>query len=272
MTKNSILTAAFFVLLATIMQSCNFLPTSINDTWHVSKMQLAANDTESESVYTDAFLSFYGDDAAVFFNKNKHDSEMRPIYRTGKWKKDGDELKLKLQRTMIDVAFRIVELSEGWLVLEIVDGPKETIGTQLKCQRSDLYKNNTFDLLHPENNLWRAKPEHKENTVEIQKRVASHLKFLVDYFYMVDKKSQSYFEPAALQTPFRFYSNGIALASEFETDNMWLSNFYDEDDALKGARILNQAISSMNEYPADEKSFVKSYYNALVMMLEYVEK
>ncbi|HEV8513632.1 MAG TPA: hypothetical protein VGQ59_10155 [Cyclobacteriaceae bacterium] len=268
--KNSLILLISLILFSITLNSCH--TKSINDTWHVTKLKLGSNDHESEAIYSDAFLSFYENEFASFFNKNEHNKGMSPLYRTGQWKKTGETLSLTLHGTMIDVKFLIVELTEKWLVLEIKEGPKGTIGTQLKCQRSELYRNSTFDLLSQENNRWRIKPAHKENASEIQHRVAGHVRFLVNYFDMVDKKTQTYFEPAALQTPFRFFSNGIGLATDFEIDNAWVSNFYDEEDASAGAKILAQGLKSMDEYPGDGKNYVKGYYNALQMILEHIEK
>jgi hypothetical protein len=122
------------------------------------------------------------------------------------------------------------------------------------------------------NNSWRLRPAHKENPDEIKSRVLQHVNFLIGYFDMVNESKQPYFETAVLHTPFRFYSNGMGLADGFETDDVWLGNFYEEADAAQGAKLLKQALSSIDVYPADERSFTKSYYNALKLIREHVEK
>src|SRR5690606_25198470 len=102
------------------------------------------------------------------------------------------------------------------LVIQIANGRNELIGTKLKCVRTDLYKEGEFDLLKPEFNRWRIAPDKKENADEIKARVVNHVDFLLGYFKMLEEKSQNYFEPSVLHTPFNFYSNGIGLGEYFE--------------------------------------------------------
>src|SRR5690606_22616201 len=158
------------------------------------------------------------------------------------------------------------------LVIQIANGRNELIGTKLKCVRTDLYKEGEFDLLKPEFNRWRIAPDKKENADEIKARVVNHVDFLLGYFKMLEEKSQNYFEPSVLHTPFNFYSNGIGLGEYFESDNRWLSNFYDQQDAVAGANLLRQGIRSIDKYPADEGSYGKGYYNALMLIKDYIEK
>jgi hypothetical protein len=138
--------------------------------------------------------------------------------------------------------------------------------------RSDLYRSESFDLLRPGNNAWRVKPSGKENKIQIQKRVGQHVDFLLGYFTMIEEKSQDYFDTSVLQTPFEFYSNGMALPSNFDVDDVWASNFYDEEDAAEGARLLTRGLTSIEVYPSDSKSYSKGYYNALKLVKEFVEK
>lgn len=251
--------------------SCNLLFSPFKQTWHITKIDLAAQDEESESIYLNAFLSFYDDGALSFFNKHEG-SQSKPLYRMGQWEKNGDALNISLKRTMINTTFKIIELSKEWLVLEIKDGPQETIGTVLKCQPSELYKSSSYDLLNPENNSWRTPPDHKENHDAIKTRVLAHVNFLIAYFHMIDDKNQQYFEPHILQTPFEFYSNGMALGEKFELDDVWLSDFYDEEDAAAGGELLSQGFTSIEEYPSDENSHTKGYTNVLILVKEYIEK
>lgn len=267
-----LLTACLLVVVSGLT-SCDMFFSSFETTWHVTKIEPADNDEESESIYTDAFLSFYEHGVASFFNKNEHDKSLgQPVYRIGEWIKEGGEVKLTLKHTTINVTFAIVEQSNKWLVLEIKEGPKESIGTVLKCQPSELYRNRSFDLLAPSNNTWRVRPQQKESRAQIQARVAAHVDFLIGYFDMVQKKSQSYFEVSILQTPFQFYSNGIGLKNQFEADNAWQPNFYDEADAAVGAKMLIQGLASIDVYPADDVSFTKGYYNAMLLISEHIKK
>lgn len=262
-----------FILLAIAMSSCSLFGPSLKQTWHVTKIDAATGDEETESIFTNAFISFYDDDVASFFNNNEHDQSLgAALYRDGRFKRDGDELTFSLRKTTIDFTFTVLELSEKWLILEIIKGPKESIGTQLKCQPSDLYQAKSFDLLDPKNNAWRVKSDRKESKVEIKQRVATHLNYMINYFKMVDDKKLGYFETGILQTPFGFYSNGIALPNDFENDNKWLPCFYNEEDAATGAKMLSQGLGSIEEYPADGKSYTRGYYNALLLVKEHVEK
>jgi hypothetical protein len=269
MTKHTLV----FIAVALLAGACNLFSPPLEATWHVTKIEAVAHDKDTESIFTDAYLSFYDEGVASFFNKNEHDRSLgQPWYRTGQWEKEGDALKVSLKKTMIDITFKIIELSDKWLVLEITDGPKETLGTLLKCQPSDLYRSKSFDLLNPVNNQWRVAPVHKESHAEVKSRVIGHLDFLIGYFDMVNNKTQDYFEPSILQTPFGFYSNGIAVPNEFEIDNKWLPYFFDEEDAKLGGKMLIQGLGSIDEYPGDGTNFTKGYHNALRLIRDHVEK
>ncbi len=261
-------------VLCVIFNSCSqLLPPSLETTWHVVKLEPAFTDEESETIYNDAFISFYSNGLASFMNKGKaNGAGGKPVYRVGTWNNDRDLLELNLNQTSIQVTFRILESTDKWLVIEITQGPKETIGTILKCQPSGLYRSNSFDLLHPANNAWRLRPGKTETPKQIKARVLSHVDFLIAYFAMVEEKSQGYFETAVLQTPFQFYSNGMALPEYFYDDQIWLANFYDEAEARQGAKILTQALASIEKYPADSKTYTKGYYNTLLLVKEFIEK
>jgi len=267
--KNIII--AFFCLA--VVSSCNFFGPSFQQTWHVTKIDAVAGDQETEPVFTDAFISFYDHGVASFFNKNEHDRSLgAALFRDGQYTRADNELTFTLRKTTIDLTFTILEHSGKWLIHEIVKGPKESIGTQLKCQPSDVYQSSSFDLLDPKNNTWRQKADHKETKEEIKQRVVGHLNYLINYFDLVEHKSQGYFETAILQSPIGFYSNGIALPNDFASDNKWSPYFYDEEDATSGGKMLSQGLSSIEEYPADSKSYTKGYYNALKLIREHVEK
>src|SRR5687768_4882546 len=125
--------AGLFLLLLLVFGSCSKLfPPPLENTWRVTKIETATNDEESELIYRDAFISFYENGVLTFLNKNEHDPSLgKPIYREGTWKKNDNNLKIALNKTLINPTFRIVELSNTWLVIEITDGPNETIGTIL---------------------------------------------------------------------------------------------------------------------------------------------
>jgi hypothetical protein len=269
------LLAFLFLLLVPI--ACNLLGPSIEQTWHVTKMELGENDKESDAIYYDAFLSFYDDGSASFFNKyDDKDNESTvahpPVYRTGQWRRHGDQLIFTLTHTENSTKFNINSIDSKWLVLEITDGPKETIGTILKCQVSNVHKSKSFDLLAPTSNRWRMKPDHSETRAELNTRVLAHVDFLLSYFKMINDNEQDYFEPRVLQTPFQFYANGIGLRDDFEKDTPWTSSFYNDDNAEQGGKMLINALRSIDDYPGGGTNYTEGYRKALLLIKEYLEK
>ena len=122
-----------FLSLVIVASSCSLFGPSLKQTWHVTKIDAATGDEETESIFTNAFISFYDSDVASFFNNNEHDRSLgAALYREGTFKRDGDELTFSLRKTTIDFTFTVLEFSEKWLILEVIKGPKESIGTQLK--------------------------------------------------------------------------------------------------------------------------------------------
>lgn len=238
-------------------------------TWQVTKLDLGQNDTETESIFKNAFLSFYEKGALSFVNVT---DKKNTVYHLGQWTKNGERLKISLQQTSINLEFEVIESTSDWLVLKIRKGPNEQMGTILKCQPFDLYQSASYDLFDPVNNKWRIKPAQRENREQLTKRVVDHVSFLIGYFDMVEEKELGYFEPWMLKTPLQFYSNGIGFNGGFERENIWTSNFYDEEDAVAGAEIFVESLHSVREYPADKSSYTKGYRNALARMRDYIKK
>jgi hypothetical protein len=259
---------AVFILIAI---SCNVKDRAAGsgETWQVTKLDLATHDKETESVFKNAFLSFYEEGALSFVNVN---DKKNTVFRIGHWSEKDDRMHISVKQTAIDLELQVLEASKEWLVLKIMSGPGEQVGTILKCQPSDLYQSASFDLFDPANNSWRVRPAKSEDKDQLRKRVVNHVSFLIGYFDMVEEKELGYFQPWMLKTPLQFYSNGIGFNAGFESENIWTSNFYDEKDAVAGAEIFVESLHSVRVYPADKTSYTKSYRNALVRMRDYIEK
>lgn len=259
------------LMLTACLAACEIKP-SLMKTWKITKVEIAETDTLSDKLYQDAYLSFYEDGSLSFYQKYGDEKGYHALYRIGKWNEHGSGIDVSLDRMDFKHRLNITELTSEWLILEFTEGDPSLAGTQLKCQASTHFSTSSEDLLNPANNTWRIKPGQKETAQEIETRVINHVQYLIRYFALVETKKQGYFETTHLQTPLKFYSNGLSLPQEFITNNGWVSYFYDEADAQAGGKLLLKSFSSMEEFPASEKSYTKGYHDALVMMKDYLVK
>jgi hypothetical protein len=281
--------ALFLIGLTGSFVSCDLFEPSFLGTWKVTKIEANSYQKASKKIYQDVFLSFYENGTYSYLNKNEASistmnstlgermEEMaqptsKLVYKTGKWSKQTSSLLLVEDNSGIKTEFNIKELDSDWLTLQIARGAPNTEGALLKCQPSQKYINQDFDLLSPEANKWQMKPTKKESEQEIKSRVLQHLDFLIQYFKLVEDKEQGYFEIDVLRTPFQFYANGLGVMRETESVEIWRTHFYDTEDANLGADMLMQGLRSIDAYPSDSKSYTKGYLRALLLIKKHVEK
>lgn len=107
-------------------------------------------------------------------------------------------------------------------------------------------KNNFTSL---ELNKWRINSKKKESKKEIKDKVENALEFAINFieFHQQgnDKSAKTYYlQPL----PFQFYSNGIILKHENESDN-WNNLFYDDEDAEIAYQLLESGFNNVAKIP-----------------------
>lgn len=195
----------------------------------------------------------------------------------GTWVLDDAEKHLKLENFAqgFSANFEILSNENAWLSLQPV-----SVGKVVAKQKSNLllkvdpyFEHEDLDLMQPDRNAWRIKPTHAESKQEIKKKVAAHLQYMIDYFQFTEDNGQGFFETWQLQTPYRFYSNGMSIENlDDEKPQHWRQWFYNEADAEQGHRLMAQALMSINKYPANTKTFTEGYILALKEMKEFVDR
>ncbi|MFT4032476.1 MAG: hypothetical protein QM669_08645 [Siphonobacter sp.] len=101
-----------------------------------------------------------------------------------------------------------------------------------------------LDLMAPERNRWRYKPAHKLSPDALKQKVVDHLRYASDYFEIVQKREQTYFEPKYLNLPVWFYRGGLVLEPFTQTSQHWRNCFYDEAEALQAWHYYRQAFKA----------------------------
>jgi hypothetical protein len=123
-------------------------------------------------------------------------------------------------------------------------------------------------LFKRDNNLWRQRPQKKENEAEIKSRVVKMLKYYSLYFKVVSKES-IYFSPARVSLPFTYFQHGVGLKM---FDNDFEKCFFDTDDARKGYQLLKNAFEETKslDFPSGS-NFVIEYSEYFQRLADYFE-
>jgi hypothetical protein len=124
------------------------------------------------------------------------------------------------------------------------------------------------DLLVPERNKWRLRSSKPLSDEELREKVRSHLRYAADYFDLIIRKEQPYFEPRLLVLPFQFYRGGIGMRSFAEAPTSWKTLFFDEQEALRAYSLYLKALRRTGSLPKDPKrpNLMKSFRQAMEQM------
>lgn len=191
-------------------------------------------------------------------------------YRQGKWSRSGDRLTLRIGENA-QFSFDIIEQNASTLILTLADvGPAEGELT-LVCQKSRQYIYGDADLLAPEQNEWRLKPEVRQTDAEIRHRTVAHLDYLIKYFECVKENKQTYFETGLVTSPFVFYAHGLGLSKGSPSGKRWQAYFYDRRDADRAFEQLKKSIKKMDKYPK-ASTFTEEYLLAFKKMRTYFDE
>lgn len=191
-------------------------------------------------------------------------------YRQGTWSVDGNRLTLQIGENA-QFSFDITELNDQQLTLTLADvGPTEGELT-LVCVKSKQYVYGDVDLLAPERNEWRLKPEKRQTDPEIKMRAKAHLDYLINYFECVKENKQTYFETGLVSSPFAFYAHGLGLSIVSPSAKRWQSYFYDQRDANRAFEQLKKSVRKVIKYPK-ASTFTEEYLLAFKKMRTYFDE
>lgn len=191
-------------------------------------------------------------------------------YRQGTWSQSGDRLTLQIGKKA-QFSFHIIEQNDQMLILTLADvGPAEGELT-LVCQKSRQYIYDDVDLLAPEQNEWRLKPNAKQTDAEIRQRAVAHLDYLIKYFACVKENKQTYFETGLVTSPFVFYAHGLGLSKVSPSAKRWQAYFYDRRDADTAFEYLKKSIKKLDKYPK-ASTFTEEYLLAFKKMRTYFDE
>lgn len=128
--------------------------------------------------------------------------------------------------------------------------------------------NQATKLFEASSNNWRNKPGAPEPATVMRKRLAEILHYYAGYFTLISKEA-TYFIPARVPLPLRYYQHGLGLNAELSPDFNAL--FFNATDAKKAYIILQQAMRAI-EIPSTGDNYVIEYGQFLKKMGEWIEK
>ena len=261
---------ALFLLVTLTLSACRFkgLEGKLCQAWRtegfdIDTEQPAPQDSASRALIQqmltrtaeEVFLKFYPDGKVAFVSQGE--------YALNQWSFDGRSSYLTLASNPVwsNLAFRVERGEDQTLKLYFIHKKRPEVGLRifLILKENQRYEHKDVDLLAEDRNRWRVKPKQKESDPAIRQRVVDQISYLVDYFEVIEKNKQNFFETRILQSPFRFYQNGMGLT---EVDNLpeeWKRVFYDEEDAIKAHALLASCFQKRLSYPQGTKTYTEGY-------------
>jgi hypothetical protein len=274
--KPSVATLLAFTILATFLHACQS-PDPLLATWKIVRVTYEPSGRAtpesiergrqiqgmSSSLQNSTFALYEGQRSVFFSTKTP--------YRQGTWSREGDRLELKLGETGSAYSFEMVERDENTLVLILLDTRTSDGELVISCKKSEQFLHDGIDLLAPEQNAWRIKPNQKETSEQVKVRTIQHLDYLIKYFECVKENKQGYFETGIISSPFVFYSHGLGLSRETPLAQRWRESFFDEENANQGFAYLRKALRSVKKYPR-ANTLTEEYLLAFRIMRTYFEQ
>lgn len=123
-------------------------------------------------------------------------------------------------------------------------------------------------LFKPEENTWRKVPAKPETEAEMRTRLAAMLSYYADYFRLISEEA-SYFVPARVMMPLRFYQHAIGMMEMSET-HRFVSLFSSFAEAQKAYDMLKEVVNDADiDLPDDDSN---SYSKEYALMLDVLSK
>ncbi len=215
------------------------------------------------SGFQNSTFALYEGERSAFFSTETS-------YRQGTWLLNGDRLTLQIGKKA-QFTFDVIELNDSNVTLTLADVDPRVGELTLVCQRSKQYIYGEVDLLAPEQNEWRLRPEKRQTDAEIRQRAFAHLDYLIKYFECVKENKQTYFETGLVSSPFVFYAHGLGLSKGTPSAKRWQRYFYDRRDAFRAYEELKKSVKKVERFP-NAGTFTEEYLLAFKKMRTYFEE
>ncbi len=211
------------------------------------------NDLPAES-----YLNFYRGGRAVCYTRQGN-------YRMFDWEISADEQTIYLKRQ--SMALPNLQLKVHTVFPNYWSAKLPGLDSIRLFKYTTVFTHDDHDLLDPKHNSWRLKSDHRLSDAELKTKVGQHIQYVADYFDVVIKREQKYFEPRFLNLPSRFYRGAIGVPTFEGTKPEWRRLFYDDTEARKALRYYEDAFRSLRSLPP-EKDMVRGLRRSFSKMAE----
>lgn len=207
-----------------------------------------------------------------FFKDGSVLENPRDHLRAGKWQIKGRDSLLLFFTDSVQKGFIISSIDSRQLRLIAKSAKGKVLFLNL-AGNAKIHANMYNDPFHPVNNQWRLKPDKPESDSALKKRITNCLKFFALFYRDNLLRNKSSIDFEGFPKIFRWYRGGIGLPDRDKIDSSWTNCFYDEEDALKGYKLLRMLIVDY-EYDWPEKTewwlqthsvLEQMYHKAVVM-------
>lgn len=129
------------------------------------------------------------------------------------------------------------------------------------------YINKTDDPYYTDNNLWRIPPEKPEPDSLIRKRLKGYIHFHILFYRDNLAKEEKVISFYGFPTCLQWYGGGIGMVKEADLTENWFKCFYNNTQAMKAYKMMNDIFGKKYKWPKERMSWVKK--NLLVLEQMY---
>ena len=123
------------------------------------------------------------------------------------------------------------------------------------------------DPFYADNNQWRMRPSHREDSMAITARLTNYFKHLALVLKAAKDNKQDVVSFQFSQGPVKIYNGGIGIHPYSIIPANWKNTFYDEKDAYVAYRIFEKYLETSGSYKgAASGDWVQDDYNILLVI------
>jgi hypothetical protein len=214
--------AAAFLLLLVALCGCGLMDDYRSHVWLFKSASDILTSQEDSLLGPASFLEFRPD--------GSYTSDFGQ-FNYGTWNLQGQKLYLTNQHHTTYV-YKVKSINNKGLQLEMAKGEIAHFdGHSLPSSKPE------DDPFSTHNNQWRIKPEKKEDSAALRKRLFNHCRFWETFFSWGSDKNIS-LDATRMPTPLKIYANGFGIKHYIDLPQEWKSYFFDEDDCRKADTLI----------------------------------
>ncbi|MEI9958956.1 MAG: hypothetical protein WDM90_22180 [Ferruginibacter sp.] len=242
---------------------------NLQGTWRLYDITLIQTDPKGGDSFSETAalkkMVKDGDVLSFFKDESYYEISGEGKYKTGNWHFTEKDASLSFIDSGKATAAIMMKIEKNEMGKEILSLPNTAKNLLLKyIKESDPLKEFTEDPFYKNNNEWRIKPSHTEDSVQLIKRLSNYIKQLACVLKAAKERKQEVVSFEYSLGPVKIYNGGIGVHPYNILPDSWKNCFYNEADALKAYGIYEKYLATSRYRGAGTGDWIEDDYNILL--------